>query len=777
MADIWGFLDAIVDGHAMGWAINRQDPSERLVVTILVDGKVAGEAVASRLRGDLLDAGYGDGQYAFKIPLPTSLSPGQHVAEAQIRGAALRKSPLSFEWSGAPSPSQIPEDNFAGGVQSVLVFARMLGLEAMEVLPFALAGLQAPEAATHPWFDTRDYSTLHIRFAGSEVNVEDVWFTRTNTLRFRIASPSSDPGLRAPAVLRILQRQEDGSAQPLSLAEHTLSADGLTFVDVDVSNPYMPLLIVAQTGEGRFLGTTLLPFPSLCRGGAHFGEMLAIADHPGYLASLTGVSDALVREYAGSNAGTGFALSRIEVDLQGATGAEPIFSPALLAWLAGVAHLQIVAVGPPPGMDSALQTHLCTTLQGIPLAEATQQRIAERQAQGAAILRIPADAIPTVSVAFSRRLRVPSGTAGTSYVISEAPGGKPVWSVSLPPLTEELLALQPRDRMLGFPHLSQTGNDQSRGRSGGEGRDLPLAVRFRGGETEHEAAVLRPVAPDNPQPILRTVLNSAERDAATVSVLLASHIAPEAVALFLGSLALQTLAGQVDVIAATRAEKSARSEALARVLEEHFPGPQQTVDASGMGEAGEFNALAAAARGRYLLVVNEQILLQDTRILETLATLMRERTASASCVLMREGVFRKGTSLSFHSGGFYPSHVSFLSAPHLVFSEPNGHAALPYATFPVFGNPFRLVLLRAAVWTEVGGLKAEDFPVEHYDIDFALRTSHAGYHHLCTSAVTATSTENKGGQERLDPVALHFLPYGRWEDIFASSTILRELRV
>ena len=780
MADIHGFFDSVVDGHAAGWVTNRQDPSERLVVTILVDGSVAGEAVADRLRGDLLDAGYGDGRYAFKIPLPTSLSIGPHVAEACVHGVSLKHSPKPFEWRGIPTPPPSAEGGgFAGSLQPLLVFAHLLKRDATEVTQFALHSILEPEiGAAQQQLDIRGYSTLHGRFAGSEVTIEDVWFTRNNTLRFRITSPSFNPDLRAAAMLLFVQQDGDASAQALSATRHKLSTDGLTFVDVPVANPYMPLLVGAQTAEGRLLGTTLLPFPSLCRGGAHFGEVLAIGEQPCYLACLAGVSDALVREYIGwEDAATGFAIGRIEVDLQGATGAESIFAPTLLGWLSHVGQVRIAPAQAPCPPEDMLRNHLCAALNALPLSDSTRAEITAREEAGPVILRIPADAIPSVSSIVSRRLRAPAGSAGTSYVISEAPGGRPVWSVSLPPLTDELLALQPRDCVTGFPRLIPARDSGPAEWRRSEGRDVPLAIRFLVPPTDHEAAILRPTAPDDPLPILRSSLSEDERDAATVSVLLPSHIGAEAAAVFLGSLALQTLAANVTVVAALRPNEPRRSEALVRDLERFFPARHRAVKINGASLAGEINALARQASGLYLLVVGDPVILQDTRILETLATMMQGRTASASCVLMREGVFRKGTAITFHSGGFYPSHVSFLSAPRLIFTEPNSYAALPYATFPVFGNPFRLTLVRAVVWQEMQGLDAENFPISHYDLDFALRSSQAGYHHLCTSAVTATSTDTRTNREYLDPLAINFLSYNKWGDIFSHSTLLRELRV
>jgi glycosyltransferase involved in cell wall biosynthesis len=68
----WGLLEAIERRTIRGWAIDRQHPTKRLRITVLLDGTIAGFAIASQFRADLLDAGIGDGAHGFVCEVPAA---------------------------------------------------------------------------------------------------------------------------------------------------------------------------------------------------------------------------------------------------------------------------------------------------------------------------------------------------------------------------------------------------------------------------------------------------------------------------------------------------------------------------------------------------------------------------------------------------------------------------------------------------------------------------------------------------------------------------------
>lgn len=102
---IIGHLDYIKDGRAYGWACNTRSYADRLTIEIICQGRVVGRGIASEHRTDLEKAGYGDGTYAFVLPLSYELSNG-NVHKLSARDASTRRTldgePIEF----GPMPSQ-----------------------------------------------------------------------------------------------------------------------------------------------------------------------------------------------------------------------------------------------------------------------------------------------------------------------------------------------------------------------------------------------------------------------------------------------------------------------------------------------------------------------------------------------------------------------------------------------------------------------------------------------------------------------------------------------
>lgn len=70
-ANYRGHIDAIRDGHVLGWAQDGAQPRRRLVVEFYAGGVLLGTARADRFRGDLVAAGIGDGKFGFSFALPS----------------------------------------------------------------------------------------------------------------------------------------------------------------------------------------------------------------------------------------------------------------------------------------------------------------------------------------------------------------------------------------------------------------------------------------------------------------------------------------------------------------------------------------------------------------------------------------------------------------------------------------------------------------------------------------------------------------------------------
>lgn len=117
-APLQGFTEAITRHVARGWARDPAEPARRVVVRAVAQGRVIGEAVADLFRGDVRDAGFGDGNCGFVIDLSEHSNWLGGVAVTlcdAASGAVLQGSPVAAadppslgrflsRWDGVPAP-------------------------------------------------------------------------------------------------------------------------------------------------------------------------------------------------------------------------------------------------------------------------------------------------------------------------------------------------------------------------------------------------------------------------------------------------------------------------------------------------------------------------------------------------------------------------------------------------------------------------------------------------------------------------------------------------
>ncbi len=156
-------------------------------------------------------------------------------------------------------------------------------------------------------------------FANGGLTIVDAWFTNDEGLRLRVSAEQAEH-----LVLRAFQ----AAGGELVTVGEALALEGRPHLRrPGPGQPlYAPVLLAATTIDGLFAGLTLLPYPSLCRGGAHAGELPAVGASGGYLAELRAVSSGLVEEHLGWTNAPAFSVAAVEIDLEGALGSERIFS-------------------------------------------------------------------------------------------------------------------------------------------------------------------------------------------------------------------------------------------------------------------------------------------------------------------------------------------------------------------------------------------------------------------------------------------------------------------
>lgn len=101
-----GYLDTC-DVHSIcGWIIDENNIHQHVEIEIIVDGKLIACVIANKFRQDLLDAGVGDGHYAFSIAMPISLLDG---AEHSID---VIEKHCRYRLSGSPQVFLLPHSEY-----------------------------------------------------------------------------------------------------------------------------------------------------------------------------------------------------------------------------------------------------------------------------------------------------------------------------------------------------------------------------------------------------------------------------------------------------------------------------------------------------------------------------------------------------------------------------------------------------------------------------------------------------------------------------------------
>jgi len=655
--------------------------------------------------------------------------------------------------------------------------------------PATLAALLADDPAAalasgrQPMAGAPGPQPMRTRLVGTGRSIADIGHLDERTLRWRLEAEAPD-GEVPPCQLTFLQMGPDGQV-PVALARARCEGPGPHIVDVRLRHAMFPVLLVATDAQDGWLDASLLPFPSLCRGGMHHAELWISGSAPASMAELQATSNVLVHELLGGPLFEGpLALEALKIDLAGATGAESVFQAPVRQWLAGVMGMPMPS--PQPGQAGDLlepvSQHLhsaCSDARGVE-ASPGGQRLA-RSRSGGLSLYLPADAVPTLSLLASRRLVLGPGQAGAvgTYAMAHFATGRPHTLVSLPPLEASLLALQPAGAPLAWPMLRPSAADSTLPSEGPMGRcELPLAVRLTERVGATAARALAPVPTDLAGPLFRSTAVESRGPASRVTVVLdGEDLRRASVTRLLASLQAQTVSEAIELaVAIPGSLPQAQQQALRSELQAHWPVARlRLVDTADARRSARLNEAARAAQG-FVLFMEAATFLHDTRTVETLRRVASHPgTASASCLLVREVPAKKGTDITYVSGGLFPGHLSFTGRVSLTLEETVTSHAFPLATYPVLGNTFRLAMVPAHVWRDMTGLDEARFPMQHADVDFCLRAAGHGLRHLCTSVVTATSFSAPVGTVYSDTHSLRLLPLERWHEVLARSTALRDL--
>jgi hypothetical protein len=122
-AALSGFVERVSRNAAHGWARDPTDPQRRLLLEAVVDGQVLARAEADSFRGDVADAGHGDGHCGFRLDLSEhALGLGDRVLTVRVAGTGqvLAGSPRVIAGNAALRRFLDRADTIEAGVQARL---------------------------------------------------------------------------------------------------------------------------------------------------------------------------------------------------------------------------------------------------------------------------------------------------------------------------------------------------------------------------------------------------------------------------------------------------------------------------------------------------------------------------------------------------------------------------------------------------------------------------------------------------------------------------------
>jgi hypothetical protein len=210
----------------------------------------------------------------------------------------------------------------------------------------------------------------------------DAWYVNSGRLRSRWT------GEDAPFVVRAFQCNPDVGPQ---LVGETVIVSSLDLLDVDLLNPFFPTLFVVTTTEGEIKGSDLLFFPSLCRGGMHYPELLwasAQVDQTGV--DFRSIDRKMAKELLELKFGKALAaVESLASHLTPDAEDSPLFQRDLRIWLSEVLEID----APPAAATASTDQH--------PVRQTPGAKSIVRS--GGLLLHLPSDAAPTIASLIAHR--------------------------------------------------------------------------------------------------------------------------------------------------------------------------------------------------------------------------------------------------------------------------------------------------------------------------------------------------------------------------------------
>lgn len=167
-------------------------------------------------------------------------------------------------------------------------------------------------------------STL-LGIKNNKIFIRNAWYINDVDLRLYIQSMEQDKTF----VIRMFQASMEDFNEIILVGEY-LIVNEYNIVDLQLINPYFPILISISTNDAEIISMHTIAFPSLLQNGLHFSEFNYYnAKNP-----KSNIYSIFLKNYInGVNDITKWALSQIYIDMTNSIGSEDILSSYFQQWL------------------------------------------------------------------------------------------------------------------------------------------------------------------------------------------------------------------------------------------------------------------------------------------------------------------------------------------------------------------------------------------------------------------------------------------------------------
>jgi hypothetical protein len=170
----------------------------------------------------------------------------------------------------------------------------------------------------------------------------DAWYTNKAELRTRWRDD------RHPFIVRAYQHDPHQNGRLVLIGEGLIVSD-LDLVDLSLANPYYPALVLFAEPDGALRGARLMAFPSFCRGGLHYSELISSSQE---VPDPLGAGLSAAKRLLEARNSPDRLIRFVAVDESGDDGTSTMSDAAFRLWLENVGMVAIDAAVPLIGQEA-----------------------------------------------------------------------------------------------------------------------------------------------------------------------------------------------------------------------------------------------------------------------------------------------------------------------------------------------------------------------------------------------------------------------------------------